>query len=84
MIFVPGRNDDTWTYADRLKVKCPEHEDCTRSRSLALGIDKYGPRAAEAFLAVWLQHAHVSRREHREFKPTNAQMQAYLVGEPLG
>lgn len=59
-------------YHARLVVKCPNPEHkCSRSRSVQLQTDLYGPRAAEYFLAAWLSVAHdLTESQHRAFVPT--------------
>lgn len=78
--FIRGRADDSWHYKDRLSVKCPNaaHGRCNKSRSLALDVEVFGPRAAEAYLGAWLQKADMPEGAHARYKPTRAEMRAYL------
>lgn len=80
---IKGRSHSGWSYNDRIGVRCSNktHRTCTKSRSLALGVDVFGPRAAEIFLATWLSHGHKPEKEHREYLPSVADMRAYLACE---
>lgn len=81
--FVPGRITMTHTYADRLSVRCPAHQRCTKSRPVELLRDQLGPRCAEAFLGVWIAHAGASERAaHAKYMPSVAEMREYLEAHP--
>ena len=72
-------------YNARIRVQCnnPAHGDCSRSRSLALCANEYGPRAAEMFLGAWLKHSfHLDAYGHSEFKPSRADIHAYQAEFP--
>lgn len=79
IIFVKGRADDSWKYHDRWKVCCPnvEHGQCSKSRSVRLQTDIFGPRACEFFLHAWaLKADSMSASEHRGYVPTVAEIRA--------
>lgn len=71
---VGGRSDERWRYHNRLRVDCPAHDSCSRSRSTQLLVDQLGDLAAVWYLSVWLDHAHLDADSHRRFKPTMEQM----------
>ena len=70
-------------YHRRIQVKCnvEGHAGCnTKSRSLNLATDQWGPRAAEFFIGAWLTAgAGMSSEEHKVYKPTDAQIAAYAA-----
>jgi hypothetical protein len=72
---IKGRSGGGWSYFDRISVRCNnwEHPNCLRSRSLALDRDLFGPRAAELFLACWLQASdHLDEAAHKKHVPSRA------------
>lgn len=80
--YVPGRQTDSHTYADRLSVRCPNlaHHRCSKSRSIALLQDQLGPRSAEGFLGAWLAKAHtMEQAAHRKYMPTLQEMRQFLA-----
>ena len=62
-------------------VRCnnPLHESCAKSRSLHLRRDALGPRAAEAFLSVWLLASDIEEPLHKKHMPTVEEMRAFLA-----
>ena len=68
-----------------LRVAClnPAHCDvkkCSRYRSLAMDVDKYGVQAPIFHLGCWLLHSHdkANRNDHMRWRPNQADMDAYL------
>ena len=63
----------------RIEVKCPNPRHVhTKSRSVMLGTDKWGPRAAEFFLGAWLAKSfETTEADHRAFRPKDADIAAY-------
>jgi len=59
---VPGRNKSGSKYHRRLRVVCPFHPDCERSRSVAMDVAALGDKAAEIFLASWLNYGDMGLR----------------------
>ena len=41
-------------YEARIRVTCPVHENCSKSRSLSLGQASFGRQAAVGFIGAWL------------------------------
>lgn len=80
VVVVQGRHDARWSYSDRLTIRCrnPDHGRCTKSRSLALDRDVFGPRAAEGYLGAWLLRSDLPAAEHSKHKPSRADIRAYL------
>ena len=75
--FVRGRNAGGWRYHDRMSITCPHHAGCSRSRSLELDKDVFGPRAAALFLGCWARGgAGVSPGDHPK-TPSRAAVQEY-------
>lgn len=81
IIRMKGRHDQAWSYEDRLSVKCsdPLHGRCSKSRSLAMDADKFGPLAAVYYLGPWLKRSRdLGQRDHRGFVPSRADVQAFI------
>ena len=66
-------------YHSRIAVTCTvEGHSCTKSRSLNLGLDRWGPRAAEYYIGAWLSAGPgMAEAAHRALKPSEAQILAY-------
>lgn len=77
---VSGRHDGTWSYNDRISVRCcnPRHPTCSKSRSLTLDRDVFGPRAAEYFLGAWLSASDLPEAAHKRFVPSRAEVRSYM------
>ena len=76
---IKGRHAGGWSYADRISISCCHHDSCSRSRSLALDVDLFGPRSAEFFLVAWLQVGPlIGPEKHGKHVPTRAEVRAYL------
>ncbi len=73
-----GKNDEG------LRVMCmdPRHAKCSRYRSTALQVHKWGERAAEAYLGAWLSFQCETREQHKAFQPRDADIQRYLDENP--
>lgn len=81
--FVCGRADDKWSYHNRLVVKCNIHADCSKGRSTFLNLDIFGLRAAEIYLATWLDKSDcMPKHEHEKWRPTVSEMQAFMEAHP--
>ena len=65
----------------RLKVVCnnPLHNNCRKSRSSALQVSVFGPKAALHFLGTWPSLSDMPDAEHRGCAPTVAQIRAYIA-----
>ena len=76
---VAGRHHGGYNYHDRISVRCrnPAHANCSRSRSTALQIGTYGPRAAEFYLEAWLLSSDTVSAEQRKSHPRAADIHAY-------
>jgi hypothetical protein len=76
--FVKSVHRGQWSYEDRLAVTCPRHAGCTKSRSTALDVDKFGVRAPSIFLGAWIRAAtEMNVKDHKGFRPSIAQMRAF-------
>ena len=76
---IKGRHVGGYSYYDRLAVQCcnPEHVGCSRSRSTALLVAEFGPKACEYWLGAWLSSSHVAQGVHRGLEPTRAEIAAF-------
>lgn len=76
---VQGKRSGGWSYHRRLKVCCPNpaHPGCTKSRSLELLRDSFGPGAAACYLGAWLAKQDLPAAEHRAYRPTPEAMRAF-------
>ena len=77
---VRGRDSGGWSYRDRIAISCrnPAHTSCSKSRSLALDLDVFGPTAAVIFLSTWLSLSDTDERIHKKMVPTRAEMRAFI------
>jgi hypothetical protein len=77
---VRGRDSGGWSYRDRIAISCrnPAHTSCSKSRSLALDLDVFGPTAAVIFLSTWLSFSDTDERIHKKMVPTRAEMRAFI------
>ena len=55
------------------------HGKCRLFRSIRLGTDRYGPRAAQYYLGAWLRIAFESGDKAGHRKPTSAEVDAYAA-----
>ena len=63
-----------------IRVQCPnpEHTGCVRFRSLHMWLDRFGERAAELYLGVWLSRAFdLDAATHRKYFPTAQQVRDF-------
>lgn len=82
---VPGRRTTTHSYSNRLTIQCcnTRHANCSKSRSLTLMADRFGARAAEAYLGAWMHKAtKMTAEAHKKFAPKVSDMEEYLVSHP--
>jgi len=78
--FVKGRQEVGHTYHARLKVVCPVHPACSKSRSLNLLQEVFGARAAEGFLGAWIAKAEsMSEADHKGHMPRRDDIHAWLA-----
>ena len=77
--FVEGNDRGRGGYAARVQIRCPHHGGrCGKSRSLVMGLPRWGPRAAEFFLGAWVaEGAALDEAAHRAFVPSEDQIQAF-------
>ena len=63
------------------RVKYPRHgAECRMFRSVHLDVEYFGILAAPYFIGCWAKAAaHMSLDEHRKFKPSKAQVRAYIA-----
>lgn len=75
---VAGKDTGGWNYAPRLRVVCPHHEDCRRSRSTILWTDEFGDRACALYIGCWLKAgASMSADRHVDYKPKREHVRTY-------
>ena len=80
---IKGRKDVKWSYENRLQLKCPRHDNCQISRSVALERLRFGDKAPLVFLGTWLSSAWMMTPEvHKKFKPSIAQQTEWLKDHP--
>ena len=81
---IQQRRSGAAQYHSRIGIPCPNEErKCFKTRSLRLGVEKYGRRAAEAYLHAWGSIAHnMPEVDHRKFAPTHEQMVEALEALP--
>ena len=77
---IKGRGDEKWNYSNRLRIKCPAHEKCRKSRSVALDVPEFGAVAPVIFLGSWLSARHMPAEEHRKHRPSKKQMREFASG----
>eukprot|EP00927_Polykrikos_kofoidii_P077883 TRINITY_DN74779_c0_g1_i1.p1 TRINITY_DN74779_c0_g1~~TRINITY_DN74779_c0_g1_i1.p1 ORF type:complete len:377 (+),score=74.07 TRINITY_DN74779_c0_g1_i1:167-1297(+) len=78
---IKGRQGGGWSYFDGASIKCnnPAHEQCQKSRSLALDMDIFGPRSAEHFLACWLSRSSdMPQSDHKQYAPSRDEVRKYI------
>jgi hypothetical protein len=74
-----GRSDSVHQYHARASVACPTHPGCSRSRSCALLVERFGAQAAALYLSCWSSRGQdLSAEAHRAYRPTVGEMQAHL------
>lgn len=75
---IKGKHSGGWSYGPRISVKCRNlgHEKCSKSRSIEMDAEKYGPAAAAFFLEAWLSRSDLPVREHRRYAPSAAEVKA--------
>ena len=80
LIRVDGRNDETWRYHKRFKVFClnPDHVGCSKSRSVMLDAEEFGAKAPNIYITCWLARMGMVHAQHRGYKPSRAEMKAYV------
>ena len=78
--FRKGRHDEMYNCQPRLSVKCNLHDECSKSRSVALDMATFGPRSAQYFLGAWLRagSAFPEAAAHQAFKPSRKDIRAYI------
>lgn len=82
---IHGRRGGGWSYHARVQVTCgnPLHDGCSKSRSVALDVEAYGPLACVYYLGAWLQAADgMSAARHKSYKPSAAQFREFAREHP--
>jgi hypothetical protein len=79
-----GRFGGGYAYHHRWVIQCPnpEHDGCARSRSTQLLQERFGPRAPEFYLGAWASRSDRPAAEHKAYRPSVADMQAYGLAHP--
>jgi len=79
VMLIKGRVSGGWSYHERLKVVCPRHDRCSKTRSRMMDVAEFGPLAAELFLGAWLGKAmHMEAAEHKKYTPSRDDVRAYM------
>ena len=63
----------------RLVMQCPSHAGCSRSRSIALQVGRFGQQASAIYLSCWAARAHLTREAHRRYRPSVADMDGHVA-----
>ena len=77
LVVLRGRAEAGHSYAARVSLACPAHPGCSRTRSCALLVERFGPRAAALYLSAWASRQDLSPEAHRAYRPSVADMQAH-------
>lgn len=76
---VSGRRGGKWSYQPRLSIACPnpDHASCSKSRSITMDADKFGPLSGVFFLGAWMQRSELPEKEHRRFVPDRSAIEGF-------
>ena len=69
---------DTARKKYNIVVYCSRHPDCERWRTTDMLVERFGPHAAEHYLACWLLGCDKSRDEHKAWRPNHRDIQNYI------
>ena len=73
------KREHHWTRHDwGFRVECRRHGGCRRYRSSLLDQDRNGPLACMYHLGAWLVADHLSADDHRKYRPTVADVRAFM------
>lgn len=65
--------------SDRLRVKCPVHVNCGKTRATDLDVNVWGSEASSFYLGTWVELATtMEEKRHSAYRPTRADIRQYL------
>ena len=80
---IKGRRDERWSYEPRLLVRCPGHDGCQKTRSVALEKKRFRDKAPLVFLCTWMSSAwKMGPQQHRSYNPKIEEQAAWLKDHP--